>query len=262
MNHLPLLASTLFYFLSCCSAVLSFRSGEFRAGRFNVITIALGVIAQSCFLIQQGEINHACPIRTLPEIIIFLSWAIGIFYLVIGTTYRISLMGTFTAPLILGLQSIAFLLPAEKIPSMIPMNPWIETHAALSLVAFGAFGLSCISGMMFLVQERQLKSQHPDPIFHHLPPIRILEEATIRLLWMGLILLTISFAAGWIASHSILGLKFWISLLIWGAYSLVLFLNQKHRLTGHRLALSVIIIFFFSLLVLPLIGYVSDLALR
>ncbi|MCF7729975.1 MAG: cytochrome c biogenesis protein CcsA, partial [Chthoniobacterales bacterium] len=157
---------------------------------------------------------------------------------------------------------IAFLLPAEKIPSMMPMNPWIETHAALSLVAFGAFGLGCISGMMFLVQERQLKSQHPDPIFHHLPPIRILEEATIRLLWMGLILLTISFAAGWIASHSISGLKFWISLLIWGAYSFILFFNQKHRLTGHRLALSVIVIFFFALLILPLIGYVSDLALR
>jgi ABC-type uncharacterized transport system permease subunit len=262
MNHLPLIASTLFYFLSCCSAVVSFRSGEFRAGRFNVITIALGVIAQSCFLIQQGKIDQACPIRTLPEIIIFLSWAIGVFYLVIGTTYRISLMGTFTAPLILGLQSMALLLPAEKITSMMPMNPWIEAHAAVSLVAFGAFGLGSISGIMFLFQERQLKSQHPDPIFHHLPPIRILEEATIRLLWMGLILLTVSFAAGWIGSRSISGMKFGVSLLLWGAYSLILILNQKNRLSGHRFAFFAIFIFFCALMILPLIRYLSDLALR
>lgn len=257
-EHLPLLGSTLFYFLSCCSTLLSFRAGGFRPGRFHFIAITLGVLCQSWFLMKQGEVEQGCPIRTLPEIVIFLSWAIGLFYIVIGPTYRISLMGVFTAPLILGLQSIALLLPSEKISSTAKLNPWIETHAALSLLAFGAFGLACISGIMFLVQEKQLKSQHPSPIFHYLPPIRILEEVTIRLLWLGLILLSISFASGWIAHFSIAGAKFWTSLLVWGTYFFTLVLHQKHRLAPHRLAFLAIFIFLFALMVLPIMRYASS----
>ncbi len=261
-EHLPLLISTLFYFLSCCSTLLSFRVGGFRPGRFHVMAIVIGVLAQSWFLMQQGKVDQACPIRTLPEIVIFLSWAIGLFYLVIGPTYRISLMGAFTAPLILGLQSIALLLPSGAISSTTPLNRWIETHAALSLVAFGAFGLSSISGIMFLVQEKQLKSQHPSSIFHYLPPIRMLEEVTMRLLWLGFILLSISFAAGWIAAPITSGMKFWISLLVWGSYGIILLLHQQHRLAPHRLAWSAIFIFFFALLIFPMMRYVSDLTVR
>jgi ABC-type uncharacterized transport system permease subunit len=80
---------------------------------------------------------HACPIGTLPEILIFLGWSIALIYLVIGPTYRLSLMGAFTAPLVLFLQIVAIVLPAE--PSRPPHapNPWVEAHAALSLVAYG-----------------------------------------------------------------------------------------------------------------------------
>lgn len=263
MHHLPLsfplLASTLFYFLSCCFSLRGFRSRSFRPGFFGAMAIALGVLAQSWFLIKQGEIEQACPIRTLPEIIIFLSWAIGLFYLVIGTTYRISLMGAFSAPLILGLQLIALMLPADNIPVGSPLNPWIEMHAALSLLAFGAFGLGCVSGMMFLVQEKQLKSQHPTLIFHHLPPIRLLEEVTIRLLWLGLILLSISFASGWVAAHSISGIKFGASLLVWGGYLFTLLLYQQHRLAAHHLAFSAMFTFFFALMFFSIMRYISGL---
>ncbi len=263
MRHLPfqlsLVLSTLFYFSSCLSSLLGFRSRGLRPGRFDWMVIALGVLAQSWFLMTQGAMEHACPIRTLPEVMIFLSWAIGLFYLVVGTTYRISLMGAFSAPLILALQSIALLLPGAKMPLESSINPWIELHAALSLIAFGAFGLASISAIMFLVQEKQLKSQHPTTIFHYLPPMRLLEAVTLRLLWLGWVLLSISFAAGWLPSHSISGMKFGISLLVWGSYVLTLFLYHKHRVGAHHLALMAILIFFFALMIFPVMRYISGL---
>jgi ABC-type uncharacterized transport system permease subunit len=44
-----------------------------------------------------------------------------------------------------------------------PPLPWLELHASISLIAYGAFALACIAGVMYLVQERQIK-QAPDQL--------------------------------------------------------------------------------------------------
>lgn len=247
MEKTALWASTFFYLFSCCSTLLALRAKQLRPGRFSFAAIFLGVLCQSWFLALRGKGTHACPITTLPEMLIFLSWAIGWFYLLIGSTYRVSLMGTFTAPLIVILQSVGLLLLAPAVPMQHVLNPWIEAHAALSLVAFGALGLASVSALMFLFQEAQLKSQAPAPIFHFLPPMQLLEITTTRLLWLGLGLLTISFLAGALSGISISGIKFWISFLLWGSYGLLGVAQQGRRFSVHRFAQGVILIFLFAL---------------
>ncbi|MBD9269698.1 MAG: hypothetical protein EGQ81_01215, partial [Akkermansia sp.] len=37
-----------------------------------------------------------CPIRGASEVIFFLSWTINLFYLLLGRTYRMSVLGIFT----------------------------------------------------------------------------------------------------------------------------------------------------------------------
>ncbi len=250
MEKTALLASSFFYLFSFCSTLLALRAKQLRPGRFSFVAIFLGVVCQSWFLALRGRGTHACPITTLPEMLIFLSWAIGWFYLLIGSTYRVSLMGAFTAPLILMLQSIGFLLLVPAIPVQHLLNAWIEAHAALSLVAFGALGLASVSALMFLFQEAQLKSQAPAPIFHFLPPMQLLEITTVRLLWLGLGLLTMGFAAGALSGISISGMKFWISFLLWGSYGLLGVAEQGRRLSPHRFAQGVVVIFLFALGVL------------
>ncbi len=247
---IALWASAFFYFFSFCSTFLALRIKQARLGRFSFVAIFFGVACQSWFLIIRGKGIGGCPITTLPEMLIFLSWAIGWFYLLIGSTYRISLMGTFTAPLILMFQSIGSFLLRPVIPLHHPLNPLIEAHAALSLLAFAGLGLASISALMFLFQEAQLKSQAPTLIFHFLPPIQLLETTTARLLWLGLGLLTMSFVAGALSGIAISGMKFWISFLLWGGYGLLGILWQARRLSPHRFAQGVVLIFLFALSIL------------
>ena len=257
MEHIALVGSTLFYFLSFCFTLIAVKAGQLRPGSFSFGAMAGGVVCQTWFLMLRGGVEHACPIGTLAETLIFLSWSVGLFYMVIGPVYRISLMGFFTAPLILILQGSAFFLPhAARFPIVHP-NPWVEAHAALSLIAFGAWGLSCVAGIMFLVQERQLKSQHPSPIFHHLPPISLLAEVTVRLLWVGFILLTISFIAGFLANLVISGMKFWSSLALWGLYFIILLMHRGRLISDHRLAMFSMGVFLLALLILPCLHYFS-----
>src|SRR5207245_3448666 len=121
--------------------------------RFNFVAVGLGFIFQTAFLSVRGHALGRCPLTNLFEVFIFLAWSIALIYLMVGPTYRLSLMGAFTAPLVIGLQAFALLAPID-IPheARLPANPWLEFHASISMIAYGAFALACVAGVMYLVQ--------------------------------------------------------------------------------------------------------------
>ena len=90
-------------------------------------------------------------------------------------------MGAFTAPLVFLIQTFALLAPID-IPHQVrlPPNPWLEFHASMSMIAYGAFALACVAGVMYLVQERQLKTHQLHSFFYHLPPLTNLFAAITR----------------------------------------------------------------------------------
>src|SRR4029078_419417 len=104
-------------------------------------------------------------------------------------TYRLSLMGAFTAPLVVILQGFALIAPIDvRHLVKVPATSGVDFHASVSLIAYGAFALACIAGVMYLVQERQLKTHQLHSIFYHLPPLTDLFAAITRLLSVGFIL--------------------------------------------------------------------------
>ena len=66
----------------------------------------------------------------------------------------------------------------------------------MSMIAYGAFALACVAGVMYLVQERQLKTHQLHSIFYHLPPLTNLFAAITRLLWLGFALYTAGLVSG------------------------------------------------------------------
>src|SRR5438552_8956296 len=151
--------------------IIALGAGTFRLGRFNFLSIGLGFIFQTAFLSIRGHELWRCPLTNLFEVFIFLAWSVAAIYMLVGPAYRLSLMGAFTAPLVVLLQGFALLAPIDiRHPVKVPAAPWLEFHASISLVAYGAFALACIAGVLYLVQERQLKTHRLHSIFYHLPP--------------------------------------------------------------------------------------------
>jgi ABC-type uncharacterized transport system permease subunit len=257
MECIALIGSALCYLYGFGHTLFSLGKGRFQPGRYNVAAVAAGASLQSCYLWVLGLRIHACPIRSLPEILVFLGWSMALFYLIIGPSYRLSLMGAFTAPIVLLLQMAALLVPEGSSLPLRAVNPWVEMHAALSLVAYGAFGLSCVSGLMYLVQERQLKSRNPSAIFHHLHPIADLFTATRRLLGTGFLLLTLSFLPGFAAHLPVGSAKFAFSGILWLLYGVVLAASWRGWMGARRVALGAVLVFLLALLFLPLIQRLS-----
>src|SRR5438874_9113845 len=203
--------------------VIALGAGTFRLGRFNFLAIGLGFIFQTAFLSIRGHELHRCPVTNLFEVLIFLAWSVALIYMLIGPAYRLSLMGAFTAPLVFLVQTLALLAPIDvRHPVKLPANAWLEFHASMSIVAYGAFALACVAGVMYLVQERQLKTHQLHSIFYHLPPLTDLFAAITRLLWWGFALYTLGLISGFFVGEPLPWAQIICAIAVWILYGLIL----------------------------------------
>src|SRR5256885_3924140 len=222
MDRVILIVSTICFLAAVVHTVIELRGGIFRPMRFNFFAVGLGFVFQTAFLSIRGHALGRCPITNLFEVIVFVAWSIALFYMVVGPAYRLSLMGAFTAPLVVLLQLFALLAPIDKPHrGRLLANSWLEFHASISLVAYGAFALAGIAGAMYLVQERQLKTHQLHSIFYHLPPLTELFAAITRLLWWGFALYTLGLVSGFFVGQPLPRMQILCAFGVWVLYAAI-----------------------------------------
>ena len=220
--------------------------------RLTVVWMVAAFVCQLGFLSVRGQLRAACPILDAGEILAFLAWSLTLFYLLVGPAYRISLLGVFTAPVVVVFQLLA-LLPgklATHPQRVIGSNAWHETHSAMSVLAYGALALAAVAGVMFLVLDRQLKEHHlKSGLFRNLPPVRELLISLERLLWLGGALLTVGIVAGFLMPRTGALGHLIAAVAVWVSYVLLIGIKTVRGLTGRRLSLSAVGLFILSLVV-------------
>lgn len=225
--------------------------------RWTVLWMLFSFLAQMVVLGLRGEMRGSCPLGDTGEVLIFSAWSLTLFYMVVGSVYRLSLLGVFTAPLVCFLLSLA-LLPGmiEAAPEHATVvDPWREGHAAFSVLAYGALGLAAVAGVMFLVLNRQLKAAHMDTgLFANLPPARELSKIVKRLLILGFGLLTLGLVFGLVMESSAAAAKhLYVALGQWVAYALLLLVEWRRGMPPPKLALAAVVLFVLSLMIFPLL---------
>src|SRR6266496_4014882 len=246
-----LIISTICFLAAVVRTAVALRAGVFRSGRFNFVAIGLGFVFQTAFLAIRGHTLGRCPLTNLFEVFIFLAWSIALIYILVGPAYRLSLMGAFTAPLVVLLQGFALIAPMDiRHPVKLAANPWLEFHASVSLVAYGAFALACIAGVMYLVQERQLKTHQLHSVFYHLPPLSDLFAAITRLLWWGFALYTLGIVSGFFTGHPLPRPQVVCAFGVWLLYAAILQGRHLRRIAPKHVAALCIIGFSAALALL------------
>ena len=246
-----LIISTICFLAAVVRTVIALRAGVFRPGKFNFVAIGLGFVFQTAFLSVRGHALGRCPLTNLFEVFIFLAWSVALIYMLIGPAYRLSLMGAFTAPLVVLLQGFALIAPIDiRHPIKLPPNASLEFHASVSLIAYGAFALACIAGVMYLVQERQLKTHQLRSIFYHLPPLTDLFAAIKSLLWWGFILYTVGIASGFFTGRPLPRLQVVAAVGVWLLYATILQGWHFRRIAPKQIAALCIVGFSVALTLL------------
>jgi ABC-type uncharacterized transport system permease subunit len=235
MDSLLLASSTLLFAVKFALVFTRVVRGHHHVTGTGMLLMASAFALQCGFLWQRGQWIGRCPITSAGEVLVFVSWAMVLWYFLLGSTYRMSLLGVLTSGLAAMLQGLALL------PGMIPpppsrpppkADPWIELHGSLSLLAYGAFGVAALAGILFIYHDRQLKKRPPPRVFLHLPPITHLFRAMMLVLSLGCILLVAGMAAGYFTPASPSGSKHIVSYLVLGVYAAVITL--RWRGASHR----------------------------
>ncbi|MEO6739216.1 MAG: cytochrome c biogenesis protein CcsA [Chthoniobacteraceae bacterium] len=255
MERAFLVSSTLCFLAGFAYSMYALGAKVRQPSRWNFVVMLLGFALQLGFLrLRSGAVGR-CPLTNLFEVLVFLSWSVVLLYFVVGSTYRLSLLGTFTAPLVFLIQVVAQLLPAASVAPVFKKSAgfWPELHAAISLVSYGAFALACVAGVMFLVQERHLKRHNLNSFFQNLPPIANLSVAMQRLMLAGFVLLTVGIVSGFFAGHTPVA-TIALAVCVWLPYGAVLVMRRTHRLGSRRIAWLAVAAFALALTTLGVLS--------
>lgn len=253
------IAATICFAVAVVHTLRVFRAGVYRPARFNFFAVAVGFALQTAFLWVRGKQIARCPITNLFEVLMFVGWSVALIYLLVGPAYRLSLMGAFTAPLVFLIQTTALVfVPDRPVRSPLRVNPGLEFHASISLIAYGAFALACIAGVMYLVQERQLKRRQLHSLFFHLPPLTNLFAAMTRLLWAGFALYTAGLISGFFTGLPLPHFKMTCAFAIWILYAGILLARHWRSVAPARIAALCIAAFGLALSLLWSITFVSQ----
>ena len=152
-------------------------------------------------------------------------------------------------PIVLVLMLSSSMFPRGISPSLNPVlkSYWFGIHTILAFLGDAAFAMAAGIGVMYLIQERYVKSKRLSGLFQKLPSLQSLDEINYRLISLGFPLLTLAIITGVIWANTAWG-TYWRwdpkevwSLITWLIYALVLHLRLTVGWRGKKAAgLSII----------------------
>jgi ABC-type uncharacterized transport system permease subunit len=253
-DRMWLWAAAGFYFAGFAFGTIALLRHGRPSGGATYVLIAIGYALQLAGLGVRGRAVGGCPLGNQFEFYQFTAWSAITLYLVVGVTFRNSLLGYFTSTLAAALTLVSLAIPAWDATQRVHIfssNPWIELHAALAVFSYGVFGLLALTSILFLLRNYSLKSKQLGGWFSFLPSILDLDHIGVRLLVAGVLILAVSLGVGsvyWFRDMSTVNLtKLLFTVAVWAAYALALGLRLRGILLAKRFAWSCLALFIAAL---------------
>ncbi|MGC9036383.1 MAG: cytochrome C assembly family protein [Verrucomicrobiia bacterium] len=251
------LIAVVLFGVSIVYGIFLMRAGFKRDDRINYLILFAGFCFQTLAMIQRGLSFSHCPVYNLYEAILFVSWSILLGFLVVGIHPKFRFLGVYTAPVVFALGIFAQ-MPGmdQQTPTLFGDNPrfWVNLHATIILLAYGAFGIAGLCGMMYLSRIHSLKYDKVVAFFSHLPSAERLETVLFESIIAGVTLLTAGILVGSLALKPPNGLTYasdpkvqW-SIFVWLLYIFLIIMHKIFSWGARRLAFGAIGSFAFVLL--------------
>lgn len=232
------------YGLATAHGVLLWRRGMPRGEWGLYWTLAVGFGAHTAALMGRGFSLNQCPVTNLFEALMFVTWALTAAYLGVGAAWsRVRFVGVFLAP---GLLAAGFFALQPRLdepgPNFDLERTAVSLHVSMVLLAYAAFGLASLAGILYLIRERPGASETARKLSLELPEGPRLENVLLRSLGVGLVLLT----AGLVMSFGLMRERYGVlvrpdpkiawSILVWVVYLGLMISRLRFRQAPHRLA--------------------------
>lgn len=182
-----------------------------------LITLKRGISVASTSILGISFLVHAVTIvLRYPELghppfigietLSFLAWTIVGIYLLVEWKYKVYVLGSLVSPLAFILLILTAIIPEGEI--VVPpylRSAWFPLHVGFAFLGNAIFSLAFAAGVMYLIQEKQVKRHHLGGIYKRLPSLEILDEINSMCLNIGFPLMTFGILSGFAWSKEVWG---------------------------------------------------------
>lgn len=185
--------------------------------------------------------HHRLPVET-HELQSLLALILALVFLTVYSRYRSVSLGVFVLPVVFMLTMLAAFRPGEETFSTPIRNVWVFLHIVLVLTAYAALGVSLLASLLYLIQERRLKSKSKG---HRLlpaldTPLETIDQIALKTLLFGLPCMTASLLIGSVIAQQHYGAAYFrdwkiiLTFVLWLLYVAMIFIRRASGLRGRR----------------------------
>jgi cytochrome c-type biogenesis protein CcsB len=184
------------YALGLLHALITVIGRRMQTFRYALGAISLAVVLHSVSIIESGLAQNRFPVANFQEAVSALALVIAIVFFAVYWRYRLEALGVFMFPLVFMLTLAAVLSTDTPNGGPILRSFWLPLHAGMFLLGDTLFFLTFVTALMYLLEERELKSKKPRAFYYRLPPLAVLDEISQKTLAWGFPLVTVGISIG------------------------------------------------------------------
>ena len=235
--HVVLLRLALsLYFVGFAHSVLTALRKTQTFFRPALAAVSAGFVLHVASIVLRAMDVHYLPLTQQYEAFSFFGALATLGFLIAYAKYRIAPLSVFAFPLIFIMTFVANLFydPSASIPPILRSN-WLYIHTPLIFLGYAALFIAFAAAIMYLIQERALKSKHATRFYSWLPSLQICDDLAYRSLAIGFPLITLGIITGALWAQTVWGgwardAKVAFSFVTWLVYLLLIF----YRIAGWR----------------------------
>ncbi len=200
-----------------------------------------GFILHTAALICRGIGAGRLPMTNQYEFAASFSWGLCLVALIFVIRFRFPVLGAFASPvmfLVIGYAAMQSRDVHELMPAL--RSNWLGFHVSTAIIAYGAFGVSFVLAVIFLLRDRMTAGGFLD---QHIPDKEMLDLIGYRSISLGLLFLTFTIITGAIWAERAWG-SYWSwdpketwSLITWIIYAIYLHLRIRRGYEGRAAAI-------------------------
>ena len=211
------------------------------------------LVVHTAAIVLRGIAMGRLPMANQYEFSTAFAWALALVSLIFILKFRFPVLGAFASPVTLllavyagvqklnelkiiaagGVDSIRNLMPALR-------SSWLGIHVSTVIIAYGAFGVSFVLSIIFLLRDKMKENGFWD---QHIPKKEKLDTISYRCVSLGMMFLTVTIGIGGVWAENAWG-SYWSwdpketwALVTWVIYLVYLHLRIRKGWSGKTAAI-------------------------
>ncbi len=230
-------------FASGLGYIFYFNTQREAFRRFAISAAAAGFACLTAILVLGIVSAGRFAVFGLLGSLIFFSWLVILLYLLVEKRSGNSANAIFVVPVVVVLLGLGTFLDSGARPLPPALNSyWLGIHVTFCFLAYACFVLCFCFALLYLWQEREVKSRKVDRYFFRLPSLGFLDNLGYRTAAYGFVFLSLGLISGSVWAQRAWG-SFWSwdpketwSLVLWLVYLLYLHGRFAKGYKGRRCA--------------------------